>query len=44
MNTQQAALNPLVSGRSVSFEIVEERPDLLKPLQQTNDQTLTTSI
>ena len=27
MNTQKAALNPLVSGRSVSFEIVEEIKD-----------------
>ena len=40
MNIQQAALNPLVSGWSVSFEIVVERPDFLTQFQQTNEQNL----
>ena len=42
---EKAALNPLVSRWSVSFEFsfMEERPDLHTPLHQTNKQTLTTS-
>ena len=42
---EKAALNPLVSHWSVPSNLVfvEERPDLHTPLQQTNEQTLTTS-
>ena len=42
---EKAALNPLESSWIFSFQfsVVEERPDLHTPLQQTNEQTPTTS-
>ena len=35
---EKAALIPLVSSWGVSFAFLEETPDLLKPLQQTNEK------